>query len=73
MTMVQSATKMQECGLPMMSLETSGSVAYSRMPLSGPVGGGLDRGVDLVLGHVAASGATVRSVIEPSGTGTRRA
>ena len=36
MTCVQSDMKMQECGLPMMSLETSGSVAYSMIPLSGP-------------------------------------
>ncbi len=36
----------------MMSLETSGSVAYSRMPLSGPSAAAFDGGVDLVLGHV---------------------
>ena len=61
---------MQECGLPMMSLETSGSVQYSRMPLSGPSAAVLIAALTWSLVAVVFSRA-VRSVTEPTGTGTR--
>jgi hypothetical protein len=35
-TMVNGASKIEECGLPMMSHETMGSSLYWRMPFKGP-------------------------------------
>ena len=71
MTWVSGRSKMHECGLPMMSLETSGSVAVLEDALERALGGGLDGLVDLVLGRPRAS-AEVRSVIEPSAPGPAR-
>ena len=64
--------KMQECGLPMMSLETSGSVAYSMIPLSGPSAAAF---IASLISSLVTSLARseVRSVTETAGTGTRRA
>ena len=53
-TVVDLASNTDECGLPMMSLETSGSSEYSRMPASGGLlAACAHRGVDLVFGDVA--------------------
>ena len=68
--MVSLLSKMEECGLSTMSMETIGSSVYSRMPLSGPSAAAFIAA--LISSAVASfSSSTVRSTIDPSGVGTR--
>jgi hypothetical protein len=70
--LVRPASKIEECGSPTMSLETMGSSVYLRMPLRGPSAAALYAALTsaTVTGRDAV---TVRSVMEPVGTGTRSA
>ena len=69
-TMVRPASKMEECASPTMSMDTMGSVWYSKMPASGPSAAAFIAA--LIASTVAGfSSSTVRSTIEPSGVGTR--
>ena len=71
-TIVFVASNMELAGLPMMSLLTIGSVLYSIIPYIGPSAAA--RMVSLISStEVFRAARKVRSVIEPSGTGTRSA
>ena len=71
MAIVSLLSKMQLCGLPTMSDDTSGSSEYSSTPFSGP---GLAAAAYAALTASTVAGVfrtAMKSVIEPSGTGTR--
>src|ERR671921_2677553 len=68
--MVSCESKMHEALLPTMSVETSGASEYSRMPDSSP------SAADWKAAFTSSADASLetratKSVIEPSGTGTR--
>src|SRR5689334_18499002 len=69
-TMVSGASKIEECGFPMMSHETMGSSLYWRIPFIGPLAA--SRIASFTLWMVAFLDTfTVRSTTDPVATGTR--
>src|SRR6185437_5084919 len=72
-TMVRRESKVHDAGLPTMSDDTMGSSVYSSTFASGPDDAAAAK-ASLTSWAVTAAGTTaVKSVIDPTGTGTRRA
>ncbi len=71
-TWVSGASKMQECGLPTMSQETSASVEYSRTPFIVPWAA-CSTALLTCSTVTSVPRVATRSTIDPSGTGTRTA
>ena len=69
---VDGESRMQECGLCTMSIETIGAVLYSRMPFIGPSAAAWKAALtsSTVTSRLTMA---VKSVSEPSGVGTRSA
>src|SRR3954454_1309433 len=72
MTRVSWLSKIAECGLRTMSLDTIGSSVYSRMPFSGPTAAALKASLTSS-GVVSRDTVAVKSTTEPVITGARTA
>src|SRR5699024_389645 len=72
MTIVDKPSTIEECGLPTMSLDTSGSSEYSIIPFNSLSAAFLNAAFTSSSVTFLSISAT-RSVTEPSGTGTRTA
>src|SRR5829696_6498221 len=68
--MVRAESKTQLAGLPTMSLETIGASEYSKMPESSPSAACLKASLTSAA-EASCDVCATKSVMEPSGTGTR--
>src|SRR4051812_2636978 len=73
MAIVSGASNVQDAGGPTMSEETIGSSEYSRTLASGPEEAASRKAALTSSTSTSLLRTPVKSVIEPSGTGTRRA
>ena len=71
MLIVNSESKMHECGSPTMSLDTIGSSVYRMIPFSGPLLAALAYAALISATVASRLSRALKSVTEPVATGTR--